>query len=111
MPYHILGGGIGTWDWGSSGAGFTDTGDALREAFVKNPHMHVFVGSGYFDLATPYFATEYTLDHLGLPPDLATRITRRYYRAGHMMYIDLAELAALRKDVAQFFQDALAPRH
>jgi carboxypeptidase C (cathepsin A) len=111
MPYHILGGGIGTWDWGSSGAGFTDTGDALREAFVKNPHMRVFVGSGYFDLATPYFATEYTLDHLGLPPDLATRITRRYYRAGHMMYIDLAELAALRKDVAQFFQDALAPRH
>jgi carboxypeptidase C (cathepsin A) len=110
MPYHILGGGIGTWDWGSAGSGFTDTGDALRDAFVKNPHMRVFVGSGYFDLATPYFATEYTLDHLGLPAPLTSRITRRYYRAGHMMYIDLAELGALRRDVGQFFRESLAAR-
>ena len=110
MPYHVLGGGIGAWDWGSAGSGFTDTGDALRDAFVKNPHMRVFVGSGYFDLATPYFATEYTLDHLGLPATLSSRITRRYYRAGHMMYIDLAELAALRRDVGQFFEDALRTR-
>ena len=106
-PYHILGGGIGSWDWGSSGAGFTDTGDALRDAFAKNPHMRLFVGSGYFDLATPYFATEYTLDHLGLPPALSSRITRRYYQAGHMMYIDVDELAALRRDVAAFIADAL----
>jgi carboxypeptidase C (cathepsin A) len=110
MPYHILGGGIGTWDWGSAGSGFTDTGDALRDALAKNPHMRVFVGSGYFDLATPYFATEYTLDHLELPSELASRITRRYYRAGHMMYIDLAELAALRRDVGLFFQQALENR-
>ncbi len=110
LPYHILGGGIGTWDWGSAGAGFTDTGDALRDAVAKNPHMRVFVGSGYFDLATPYFATEYTLDHLGLPGDLAGRITRRYYRAGHMMYIDVKELAALRKDVAAFMTEALRGR-
>ena len=57
-----------------------DTGDALRDAFAKNPHMRVFVASGYFDLATPYFATEYTLAHLGLPPSLAARITRRSTR-------------------------------
>ena len=107
VPYHILGGGIGQWDWGSAGAGFTDTGDALRDAFAKNPHMRLFVGSGYFDLATPYFATEYTLDHLGLPSALASRITRRYYQAGHMMYIDIDELAALRRDVAAFMTEAL----
>jgi carboxypeptidase C (cathepsin A) len=107
MPYHILGGGIGAWDWGSAGAGFTDTGDALRDAFAKNPHMRLFVGSGYFDLATPYFATEYTLAHLGLPAEQTARVTKRYYRAGHMMYIDLKELAALRRDVGQFFQEAL----
>lgn len=110
VPYHILGGGIGAWDWGSAGAGFTDTGDALRDAFAKNPHMRVFVGSGYFDLATPYFATEYTLDHLGLSPELAARITKRYYRAGHMMYIDVRELAALRRDVAAFISEALKGR-
>jgi len=107
VPYHILGGGIGQWDWGSAGGGFADTGDALRDAFAKNPHMRLFVGSGYFDLATPYFATEYTLDHLGLPPSLTSRITRRYYQAGHMMYIDVDELAALRRDVAAFMAEAL----
>jgi carboxypeptidase C (cathepsin A) len=107
VPYHILGGGIGPWDWGSAGGGFADTGDALRDAFTKNPHMRLFVGSGYFDLATPYFATEYTLDHLGLPPSLTSRITRRYYHAGHMMYIDVGELAALRRDVAAFIAEAL----
>lgn len=106
-PYHILGGGIGSWDWGSAGDGFADTGDALRQAFAKNPHMRVFVASGYFDLATPYFATEYTLAHLGLPPELAARIVKRYYHAGHMMYIDVGELAALRRDVAAFIDDTL----
>jgi carboxypeptidase C (cathepsin A) len=106
-PYHILGGGIGSWDWGSAGDGFADTGDALRQAFAKNPHMRVFVASGYFDLATPYFATEYTLAHLGLPPELSARIVKRYYRAGHMMYIDVKELAALRRDVTAFLDDTL----
>ena len=69
--------------------------------------MRLFVGSGYFDLATPYFATEYTLAHLGLPAEQTARVTKRYYRAGHMMYIDVKELAALRRDVGQFFQEAL----
>ena len=67
VPYHILGGGIGQWDWGSV----------------------------------------YTLDHLGLPASLRSRITQRYYQAGHMMYIDADELAALRRDVAAFIAEAL----
>src|SRR5271157_2044996 len=57
LEYYILGGGIGEWDWGSAGEGFPDTSEALREAFVKNPYMKLFVASGYYDLATPYFAT------------------------------------------------------
>ena len=55
--YHILGGGIGTpWDFGSPN-GFADTSEALRSAFAKNPDMRLFVANGYYDLATPYFAT------------------------------------------------------
>ena len=53
-----------------AGSGFADTSEALRSAFAKNPHMKLFVASGYYDLATPYFATEYTLRHLGLDPSL-----------------------------------------
>jgi carboxypeptidase C (cathepsin A) len=109
LPYYVLGGGIGTWEWDAENR-FADTSDALGDALTRNPHMRLFVASGYFDLATPYFATEYTLNHLGLDASLQDRTTRRYYRAGHMMYIDVQELAALRRDVAAFLREAGAER-
>ena len=106
--YHILGGGIATpWDFGSRD-GFADTSESLRSAFSKNPDMKVFVANGYFDLATPYFATAYTLSHMGLDAEQRARITTAYYEAGHMMYIDERELARLKQDVAQFVASALA---
>ncbi|MFN3652237.1 MAG: S10 family peptidase [Armatimonadota bacterium] len=106
--YHILGGGINApWEWLRPGAqGYADTSDDLRAALVKNPYMKVFVGSGYFDLATPYFATEYTLSHLGLEKPLRNNLTVREYRAGHMMYIDEQELVKLRNDVVEFLRSA-----
>ena len=66
LEYYVLGGGISDWDWGSAGAGLPDTSESLRQAFVKNPYMKLFVASGYYDLATPYFATQYTLSHMNL---------------------------------------------
>ena len=109
LAYYILGGGIGTWEWDAENQ-FADTSGALGDALTRNPHMRLFVASGYFDLATPYFATEYTRNHLGLDPSLRGRMTRRYYRAGHLMYIDVQELAALRRDVAAFLREAGAGR-
>ncbi|HLA79127.1 MAG TPA: peptidase S10 [Vicinamibacteria bacterium] len=106
LTYHILGGGIGPWDWGS-GNGFADTSDALRSAFAKNPYMKLYVASGYYDLATPYFATQYTLAHLGLDASLKGNITTGLYEAGHMMYIHERELARLKQDVAGFLEAAL----
>jgi carboxypeptidase C (cathepsin A) len=106
LVYHILGGGIGPWNWGTGNA-FADTGESLRSAFAKNPHMKLFVGSGYYDLATPYFATQYTLSHLGLDASLKGSVSTGYYEAGHMMYIDTRELARLRKDVGAFVEGAL----
>ncbi len=106
--YHILGGGIGSpWDFGSQN-GFADTSEALRSAFAKNPDMRVFVASGYYDLATPYFATEYTLSHMGLDAAQRARISTAQYEAGHMMYIHEGELARLKQDVAKFIASALA---
>jgi carboxypeptidase C (cathepsin A) len=66
LEYYVLGGGVGEWQWGSAQQGYPDTSEALRLAFVKNPYMKLFVASGYYDLATPFFATRYTLDHMGL---------------------------------------------
>jgi carboxypeptidase C (cathepsin A) len=108
LTYHILGGGIGAWDWGSAGNGFADVSESLRSAFAKNPHMKLFVASGYYDLATPYFATQYTLSHLGLDPSLRSSVGTGFYEAGHMMYIHKGELARLRKDVGAFVAAALA---
>jgi carboxypeptidase C (cathepsin A) len=110
LTYHILGGGIGPWDWGSAGGGHPDTSEALRSAFAKNPYMKLFVASGFYDLATPYFATEYTLSHMGLEPSVRANVQTAEYEAGHMMYIHAGELARLKKDVSAFLQQALPAR-
>ena len=82
--------------------------ESLRAAFAKNPAMRLFVASGYYDLATPYFATDYTLTHLGLDPSQKARVVTSEYEAGHMMYIRGRELMQLKSDVAKFVQGALA---
>ena len=109
LEYFILGGGIGRWDFGSDNS-YADVSEALRSAFAKNPYMRLFVASGYYDLATPYFATQYTLRHMGLDPSLQGNVTATYYEAGHMMYIDARSLAQLKRDAASFVQAASANR-
>lgn len=109
LEYYILGGGVGRWDFGSDNA-YADTSEALRSAFAKNPYMRLFVASGYYDLATPYFATQYTLAHMGLDPTLRGQIQTSSYEAGHMMYIEKNSLAQLKRDVTSFIQSAVANR-
>ena len=110
LEYYILGEGITSpWEWGpsSSREGFPDTSDDLRSALSKNSYMRLFVASGYFDLATPYFATQYTLDHMGFDAKQHARITLGYYPAGHMMYIRDESLGNLKKDISAFIDNAL----
>jgi carboxypeptidase C (cathepsin A) len=105
IDYEVLG--ELKWDWGSAGEGFPDTSESLRQAFVKNPYMKLFVASGYYDLATPYFATQYTLSHMGLEPQQHQKITLGYYEAGHMMYLRSDSLDHLKQDVSGFLAGAL----
>lgn len=105
--YYILGGGLAGWDWGSAETGFTDTSDSLRAALAKNPHMKVFLAMGYYDLATPFFATEYTLSHLGADARVKSNVSTAEYEAGHMMYIHEDSLKKLRTDAGVFVRDAL----
>jgi carboxypeptidase C (cathepsin A) len=101
--YYVLGGGIGQWNWGVDN-GYAETADSLRQAFAKNPHMKLYVGSGYYDMATPYFAADYTLNHMGLPPQLRQNIRTHEYEAGHMYYIHVPSLQKMKTDVASFLQ-------
>jgi carboxypeptidase C (cathepsin A) len=96
----------GAWTWDSDNRS-VDTSTDLAEAFRKNPYMKLMVANGYYDLGTPFFATEYTLDHLGLEPAQRARISLSYYEAGHMIYIDDAARAKLRGDVRTFIDGAL----
>ena len=103
---YLMGGGV-QWNWTRDGqrgwASTTYVGSDLEQALVANPHLRVEIENGYFDLATPFFATEYTVSHLeGLSPQLRNNITLRYYDAGHMMYLYEPELAKLKQNVARF---------
>ena len=72
-----------------------------------NPALKVFVANGYYDLATPFLASEYTFTHLSLDKSLQDNITMAYYQAGHMMYIDQGELQKMKRDLDGFLDDVL----
>jgi len=79
-----------------------NTGIDLASLMSRNPNLKVLVLNGYFDLATPFFATEYTFNHLGLEKKIKANITMKYFEAGHMMYVNPAILKMFKKDVADF---------
>jgi carboxypeptidase C (cathepsin A) len=104
LEYYILGGGISSpWNWNTNNQ-YADTSQALSAAMRKNPYMKVFVASGYYDMATPYFAAEYTIASLNLDPQLRRNFTFAYYEAGHMMYIEKGSLKKLKEDISTFMQ-------
>jgi carboxypeptidase C (cathepsin A) len=90
------------WKFGPANNKYLNVAETLRQAMNQNPHLEVFVASGYFDLATPYFATEYTLDHLGLEPEIASHVHRSFFESGHMMYINKPSREKLTHDVRDF---------
>jgi carboxypeptidase C (cathepsin A) len=79
----------------------------LRNALARNPYLKIFVAMGYYDMATPYFAVDYTLHHISLDPQLLRNFSTGYYEAGHMMYIDEKSLARMRSDIGKFMQDSM----
>lgn len=107
LPYEILTGNVHPWNFSDFENRYVSTSDRLRRAMTVNPHLKVFVANGYYDLATPYFATEYTFNHLQLDDDLKDNISMDYYEAGHMMYIHLESLQKLKADLARFIDSAL----
>lgn len=96
------------WDFGDEFRyRFVNVAPRLREAMRANPHMRIHVCSGYYDLATPYFAFDYTLDQLFLDPGLRANIVVNYYAAGHMMYSVRTELARQKEALARFIRETL----
>jgi carboxypeptidase C (cathepsin A) len=82
----------------------TNVAPDLRDALTANPYLRVFSANGIYDLATPFFATEYSLAHLGLNPTLQSHITYGYYPAGHMIYLNPVAHAELTADLERFYR-------
>jgi carboxypeptidase C (cathepsin A) len=96
----------GNWDETHNRRQPVNVAPDLAEAMTQNPSLHVFSASGYFDFATPYFATDYTLKHLNLAPTLQKNISYGYYQTGHMVYLNEAALAQFKTDLAHFYDGA-----
>jgi carboxypeptidase C (cathepsin A) len=107
-PYVVSGNLYLDWDRSHMGPGdeypspVADTGIDLAHAMIRNPDMKVLVQQGYFDLATPYRATEYFVDQMPLPDSLRSNVTIKYYEAGHMMYVHPPSLLQYSKDLSEF---------
>jgi carboxypeptidase C (cathepsin A) len=105
--YEILTSNVRPWNYDSFTNQYVNASESLRSAMTHNPYLKVFAACGYYDLATPQFAMEYTRDHLGLPPERRDHFQMGFYEAGHMMYAHEPSLEKLRDDLLEFYDDAL----
>ena len=108
LPYEILSRRVHPWDYGDHQNAYVNVADTLRKAMTTNPALKVFVANGYYDLATPFLASEYTFTHLGLDKSLQDNISMAYYQAGHMMYIDQGELQKMKRDLDAYLDSVLS---
>jgi carboxypeptidase C (cathepsin A) len=114
------------WDWGryqpplsalDEGVGSSQSlarvrnvAPALARAMSNDPGMQLMLNNGWFDMATPFFATDYTIAHMGLPAALAGHIHEYYYPVGHMLYLNPAVLPQLAANIDRFIAHATPQR-
>ena len=75
--------------------GYFDVSQTIKSIIVANPQLKVNVICGYYDLSTPLSATQYVINHIGLPLSLQKNIALSVYYSGHMVYITQAANAQL----------------
>ena len=104
---YYMGGHAGRWDYtaspsGNLGSGYPSTSESLRMAMAKDPYLHVMVGAGYYDMATPFANAEYTFNHLGYDKTYGDRVEFKYYQSGHMAYLNQESAKQLKADIENF---------
>jgi carboxypeptidase C (cathepsin A) len=106
-PYQVLTDKVRPWNYDRFQNRYVNVAEMLRQAMTQNPSLRVMIANGYYDLATPFFATEYTVNHIGLDPGLSNHIGLTYCDAGHMLYTQKSCLDALHGAMSDFYQKAL----
>ena len=105
--YDIIYSNGSSWDFTHDRREPTNVAPDLADAMTQNPNLKVFSANGYYDFATPFFATMYTLQHLEIAPALRSNITFGFYQSGHMIYLDDNALAAYKADLGRWYDNAL----
>jgi carboxypeptidase C (cathepsin A) len=101
--YNIFGN-VYPWNYNNVQNQFLNVAESLRDAMQKNPALKVYVGSGYYDFATPYFTAAYDIEHMFLRPEFKKNIKQYFYTSGHMYYINKPDLVKFKRDVDDFFE-------
>jgi carboxypeptidase C (cathepsin A) len=104
--YGIIYGNGSSWDFTHNRREPPNVAPDLATAMTQNPSLRVFSANGYYDFATPYFATVYTLQHLSIAPALQKNISYGFYQSGHMVYLNDASLAQFKSDLARWYDSA-----
>ena len=102
LPYEILTDRVQPWSYAEFEGRHVTVAGALAEAMRQNRHLRVYVGCGYYDGATPYFAAEHAVAHLALPDELRANISFDYYPAGHMTYVHEPSRVRQSRALAEF---------
>ena len=108
LTYEVLTDKVQPWSYEKQQNQFVNTGEMLRRAMAQSPNLRVLVANGFYDLATPFFATEYTFSHLGLDPSLQGNVKLTYCDAGHMLYTSKSCLDSLHHSIEEFYGQALS---
>jgi carboxypeptidase C (cathepsin A) len=95
------------WPWDYAKNQYLNVAPTLHEAMTKNKYLHTWVVCGYYDMATPFAAAEYVVDHMGLTPKQSQRTQLTFYKAGHMVYISKNTIAKLHQDAVRFYGKVL----
>jgi carboxypeptidase C (cathepsin A) len=106
LNYELLTDKVRPWSFRAYDNQYVNVAEDLRYAMAINPNLKVLVNNGYYDLATPFFATQYTFSHLGFDPTYPSRVSMAFYNAGHMMYVRRADREALKANIARFIAGA-----
>jgi len=105
--YDIIYANGNSWDFKHNGNPNTNVLPDLSEAMTFNPNLKIFSANGYYDFATPFFETMYSLDHLNIEPSLKQNITYGFYDSGHMIYLNPQALKALHDDLERWYDSTL----
>lgn len=101
-PYNIFGN-VYPWNYSNVQNQYLNVAESLRDAMTKNTNLKVYVGSGYYDFATPYFTAMYDVEHMFLKPEFRKNLRHYFYESGHMYYIHKPSMIQFKKDIDAFF--------